>query len=207
MALHKLFGPRRQPLQSDAPSASQVLSQPPSLTVPESPTTSASRLASPETSSTGPFDIDKERQPPKSSQCEFPIQWDKITFQRKNMPTIRYRQPHKRTLNTKSKPSAIYKYGAQLTTDGENKFWLCKTCHLSGNHGGALFNSESTDGVMYHLKTAHRVKEFGAKGVPESPFAKARDAASGVVYTGSRRAILNDLPWQRWYSIFSHVRL
>jgi hypothetical protein len=58
------------------------------------------------------------------------------------MPSIRYRQPHKRAINSKSQPSAIYRHGAQLTTDGHNKYWLCKYCHIRGYHDAALFASE-----------------------------------------------------------------
>ena len=109
------------------------------------PTDGLSEKPSPSSSS-------QEREAPKASQCLFPIEWDKIRYDRKPMPSIRYRQPHKRTINSRSQPSSIYRHGAQLTTDGENKYWLCKYCHLSGHHHAALFASDSTTSVIYHLK-------------------------------------------------------
>src|SRR4051794_1105405 len=91
--------------------------------------TPESRLGTPSSVSTSTNNASTpthEREVPTPSQCNFPIQWDKIRYERKPLPSIRYRQPHKRTLNSKAQSSAIYKHGAQLTTNGDNKFWLCK---------------------------------------------------------------------------------
>jgi hypothetical protein len=135
-----------------------------------------------------------DRRPPSFLQCVFPIEWNKITFDRKTVPTIRYRIPHKRALNSRAKVSPIYKYGAQLTTDGSNKFWLCKYCHLKGAHDGALFASEATTSITYHLKTVHKLEEFGYKPpINSSPFEAAKGVASSESssYIGSRRLLFD----------------
>ncbi|RKK14012.1 hypothetical protein BFJ66_g18177 [Fusarium oxysporum f. sp. cepae] len=129
-----------------------------------------------------------------ASQCLFPIDWDKIRYDRKPVPSIRYRQPHKRVINSKSQPSAIYRHGAQLTTDGNNKYWLCKYCHISGRHDAALFASESTTSIIYHLKQQHRLEEFGYKATGSDPFSIAKRTASLTPYLGSRRVVFDDLP-------------
>ena len=112
------------------------------------------------------------------------------------MPSIRYRQPHKRTLNSKIQSSAIYKHGAQLTTDGDNKYWLCKYCHIGGHHDSALYSSESTTSIMYHLKTQHKLEEFGYKPVASNPFDIAKGVTSSIPYVGGRRLVFNDLQFK-----------
>ncbi|KAG6978212.1 putative MFS-type transporter [Fusarium oxysporum f. sp. conglutinans] len=143
-----------------------------------------------------PSRLSDERGAPDASQCPFPIDWDKIRYNRKPVPSIRYRQPHKRAINSKSQPSAIYRHGAQLTTDGNNKFWLCKYCHSSGHHDAALFASESTTSINYRLKQQHRLEEFGYKAVGSDPFSIAKRTASLTPYLGSRRAVFNDLKFK-----------
>ncbi|OBS20604.1 hypothetical protein FPOA_21196 [Fusarium poae] len=143
-----------------------------------------------------PSRLSDERGAPDASQCPFPIDWDKIRYNRKPVPSIRYRQPHKRAINSKSQPSAIYRHGAQLTTDGNNKFWLCKYCHSSGHHDAALFASESTTSINYHLKQQHRLEEFGYKAIGADPFSIAKRTASLTPYLGSRRAVFNDLKFK-----------
>jgi hypothetical protein len=54
-----------------------------------------------------PSKLSEERGAPDASQCLFPIEWDKIRYNRKPVPSIRYRQPHKRAINSKSQPSVI----------------------------------------------------------------------------------------------------
>jgi hypothetical protein len=136
----------------------------------------------------------------RASQCLFEISWDQIRFQRQKVPTIRYRQPHRRVINSKIKPSPIYAHGAQLTTTGEDKFWLCKYCHLKGAHDGALFNSESTGGVMYHLKTVHKLEEFGASKPASDPFSAAKGTTGRMTpYAGARRLPLNDFQFRKDY--------
>ncbi|OBS17263.1 hypothetical protein FPOA_26610 [Fusarium poae] len=120
-----------------------------------------------------PSRLSDERGAPDASQCPFPIDWDKIRYNRKPVPSIRYRQPHKRAINSKSQPLAIYRHGAQLTTDGNNKFWLCKYCHSSGHHDAALFATIGAD-----------------------PFSIAKRTASLTPYLGSRRAVFNDLKFK-----------
>lgn len=137
-----------------------------------------------------------ERGMPDASQCLFPINWDKIRYDRKPVPSIRYRQPHKRVINSKSQPSAIYRHGAQLTTDGNNKYWLCKYCYISGRHDAALFASESTTSIIYHLKQQHRLEEFGYKATGSDPFSIAKRTASLTPYLGSRRVVFNDLKFK-----------
>ena len=112
------------------------------------------------------------------------------------MPSIRYRQPHKRTLNSKAQSSAIYKHGAQLTTDGDNKFWLCKYCHISGQHDSALFSSGATTSIIYHLKHLHKLEEFGYKPVVSNPFDMAKGTTSFIPYLGSRRLVFNDFQFK-----------
>ncbi|RKK17338.1 hypothetical protein BFJ66_g17933, partial [Fusarium oxysporum f. sp. cepae] len=143
-----------------------------------------------------PSTLSDERGVPDASQCSFPIDWDKIRYNRKPVPSIRYRQPHKRAINSKSQPSAIYRHGAQLTTDGNNKFWLCKYCHISGHHDAALFASESTTSIIYHLKQQHRLEEFGYKATGSDPFSIAKRTTSLTPYLGSRRAVFNDLKFK-----------
>ncbi|OBS17246.1 hypothetical protein FPOA_26615 [Fusarium poae] len=125
-----------------------------------------------------PSRLSDERGAPDASQCPFPIDWDKIRYNRKPVPSIRYRQPHKRAINSKSQPLAIYRHGAQLTTDGNNKFWLCKYCHSSGHHDAALF------------------AKFGYKAIGADPFSIAKRTASLTPYLGSRRAVFNDLKFK-----------
>jgi hypothetical protein len=137
-----------------------------------------------------------ERVVPKSSQCLFPIDWDKISYERKPLPSIRYRQPHKRALNSKIQPSAIYNHGAQLTTDGDNKYWLCKYCHVSGHHNTALFASESTTSIIYHLKHQHKLEEFGYKAAVSNPFNIAKGTTNPTPYLGGRRLVFNDLQFK-----------
>jgi hypothetical protein len=150
-----------------------------------------------DSTSTHSIPADRQR-PPTSLQCVFPIEWNKITFDRKTVPTIRYRIPHKRSVNSKAKVSPIYKYGAQLTTDGNNKFWLCKFCHLRGAHNGALYASEATSSITYHLKTVHKLEEFGyvplARGNPFEAAKDVRSAASSEsssCYLGPRRLLFD----------------
>lgn len=112
------------------------------------------------------------------------------------MPSIRYRQPHKRTLNSKAQSSAIYKHGAQLTTDGDNKFWLCKYCHVRGQHDSALFNSGATTSIIYHLKHLHKLEEFGYKPVASNPFDTAKGTTSSIPCLGSRRLVFNDFQFK-----------
>jgi hypothetical protein len=168
----------------------------PSYTL-EIPTESSSEAPAPSTTdlveldSTSPDSIPVDRQPPKSLQCVFPIEWNKITFDRKAVPTIRYRIPHKRTLHSRAKISPIYKYGAQLTTNGNNKFWLCKFCHLNGDHDGALYSSEATSSISYHLKMIHKLEKFGyVPSAKSNPFEDAKGVRSAVPpessYFGSR---------------------
>lgn len=120
----------------------------------------------------------------------------KIRYERKPLPSIRYRQPHKRALNSKAQSSAIYKHGTQLTTNGDSKFWLCKYCHTSGQHDSALYNSEGTTSIMYHLKHQHKLQEFGYKPVASNPFNMARGVTSSIPYLGGRRLVFNDLQFQ-----------
>lgn len=137
-----------------------------------------------------------EREAPTSTQCSFSIEWDKIRYERKALPSIRYRQPHKRAINSRTQPSSIYKHGAQLTTDGENKFWLCKYCHLNGQHDSALFSSESTTSIIYHLKHQHRLEEFGYKPAISNPFNMAKGVTSSIPYLGGRRLVFNDFQFK-----------
>ncbi|KAM5354606.1 hypothetical protein ACJ41O_001253 [Fusarium nematophilum] len=143
-----------------------------------------------------PSTLSDERGVPDASQCPFPIDWDKIRYNRQPVPSIRYRQPHKRSINSKSQPSAIYRHGAQLTTDGNNKFWLCKYCRNGGHHDAALFASESTTSIIYHLKQQHRLEEFGYKAIGSDPFSIAKRTASLTPYLGSRRVVFNDLKFK-----------
>ena len=143
-----------------------------------------------------PSSSSQEREAPKASQCLFPIEWDKIRYDRKPVPSIRYRQPHKRTINSRAQPSSIYRHGAQLTTDGENKYWLCKYCHLSGHHNAALFASDSTTSVIYHLKHQHKLEEFGYQTARSDPFTIAKAATSATTYVGGRRLVFNDLQFK-----------
>ncbi|KAG6989632.1 putative AC transposase [Fusarium oxysporum f. sp. conglutinans] len=154
---------------------------------------SASTRTNDETSRSTPSD---ERGMSDASQCLFPIDWDKIRYDRKPVPSIRYRQPHKRVINSKSQPSAIYRHGAQLTTDGNNKYWLCKYCHISGRHDAALFASESTTSIIYHLKQQHRLEDFGYKATGSDPFSIAKRTASLTPYLGSRRVVFDDLKFK-----------
>ena len=140
--------------------------------------------------------IDDERQVPKSSQCHFAIKWDDIRHDGKSLPLIRYRQPHKRTLNSKLQPSAIYKHGAQLTTDGDNKYWLCKYCHVRGHHHTALFPSESTTSIIYHLRHQHKLEDFGYQTAVSNPFNMAKGATDLTSYLGGRRLVFNDLQFK-----------
>lgn len=140
--------------------------------------------------------IADERRLPKSSQCVFPIKWDSIRYDGKPLPSIRYRQPHKRTLNSKLQPSAIYKHGAQLTTDGDNKYWLCKYCHVRGYHHTALFSSESTTSIIYHLKHQHKLEEFGYQTAVSNPFNLAKGTTNLTSYLGGRRSVFNDLQFK-----------
>ncbi|KAF6518454.1 hypothetical protein HZS61_002532 [Fusarium oxysporum f. sp. conglutinans] len=140
--------------------------------------------------------IADERQIPTSSQCVFPINWDKIRYNGKPVPSIRYRQPHKRTLNSKLQPSAIYKHGAQLTTDGDNKYWLCKYCHIRGHHHTALFSSESTTSVIYHLKHQHKLEDFRYQAALSNPFSMAKGTTNPTSYLGGRRSVFNDLQFK-----------
>ena len=112
------------------------------------------------------------------------------------MPSIRYRQPHKRVINSKSQPSAIYRHGAQLTTDGDNKYWLCKYCHVNGHHDTALFASESTTSIIYHLKHHHKLEEFGYKVAGSNPFSISQGIAKPASYLGGRRLVFNDLKFK-----------
>lgn len=137
--------------------------------------------------------VSQEREAPKASQCDFPVEWDKIRYDGKPVPSIRYRQPHKRAINSKSQPSAVYRHGAQLTTDGDNKYWLCKYCHVSGHHNTALFAGESTTSIIYHLKHQHRLQEFGYKPAECNPFSMAKGATNLTSYLGGRRLVFNDL--------------
>ncbi|KAJ0127615.1 hypothetical protein HZ326_29283, partial [Fusarium oxysporum f. sp. albedinis] len=130
MSAHSFFRPHRRIRKSTPP---RTPSEPLGSTLPSTPTsvsTPTDILVLDDGASTPT--IADERQIPTSSQCVFPINWDKIRYDGKPVPSIRYRQPHKRTLNSKLQPSAIYKHGAQLTTDGDNKYWLCKYCHIRG---------------------------------------------------------------------------
>lgn len=140
-----------------------------------------------------PATVSHEREVPKASQCHFPVEWDKIRYDGKPVPSIRYRQPHKRTINSKSQPSAIYRHGAQLTADGDNKYWLCKYCHVSGHYNTALFASESTTSIIYHLKHQHRLEEFGYKAAECNTFSIAKGATNLISYLGGRRLVFNDL--------------
>ncbi|RYC78366.1 hypothetical protein BFJ63_vAg18757 [Fusarium oxysporum f. sp. narcissi] len=160
MSAHSFFRPHRRIRKSTPP---RTPSEPLGSTLPSTPTsvsTPTDILVLDDGASTPT--IADERQIPTSSQCVFPINWDKIRYNGKPVPSIRYRQPHKRTLNSKLQPSAIYKHGAQLTTDGDNKYWLCKYCHIRGHHHTALFSSESTTSVIYHLKHQHKLEDFGS---------------------------------------------
>ncbi|KAJ6437961.1 cyclase/dehydrase family protein [Purpureocillium lavendulum] len=143
-----------------------------------------------------PETISRERKVPKASQCLFPIEWDKIRYDRKPVPSIRYRQPHKRAINSRSQPSAIYRHGAQLTTDGDNKFWLCKYCHVSGHYDTALFASESTTSIIYHLKHQHKLEDFGYNAVGSDPFSIAKGILSPASYLGARRLAFNGLQFK-----------
>ncbi|EWY79570.1 hypothetical protein FOYG_17264 [Fusarium oxysporum NRRL 32931] len=49
-----------------------------------------------------PSTLSHEREMPKAAQCHFPIDWDNIRYDRKPVPSIRYRKPHKRAINSKS---------------------------------------------------------------------------------------------------------
>ncbi|KAM0664395.1 hypothetical protein ACQRIU_006977 [Beauveria bassiana] len=73
-----------------------------------------------------PSSSSQEREAPKASQCLFPIEWDKIRYDRKPMPSIRYRQPHKRTINSRSQPSSIYRHvptqASELGNEVRNSF-------------------------------------------------------------------------------------
>lgn len=126
----------------------------------------------------------------------FPIKWDSIRYDGKPLPSIRYRQPHKRTLNSKLQPSAIYRHGAQLTTDGDNKYWLCKYCHVCGHHHTALFSSESTTSIIYHLKHQHKLEEFGYQRAVSNPFNLAKGTTNLTSYLGGRRLVFNDLQFK-----------
>lgn len=137
-----------------------------------------------------------ERQAPGTSQCVFPIKWESIRYDGKPLPSIRYRQPHKRTLNSKLQPSAIYKHGAQLTTDGDNKYWLCKYCHIRGHHHNALFSSESTTSIIYHLKHQHKLEEFGYQSADSRTFNTVKGITDLSSYLGGRRLVFNDLQFK-----------
>ncbi|KAI8402127.1 hypothetical protein FOFC_17432 [Fusarium oxysporum] len=114
------------------------------------------------------------------------------------VPSIRYRQPHKRVINSKSQPSAICRHSAQLTTDGNNEYGLYKYCHISGRHDAALFASESTTttGIIYYLQQQHRLEEFGYKATGSDPFSIAKRTASLTPYLGSRRVVFDDLKFK-----------
>lgn len=90
----------------------------------------------------------------------------------------------------------IYKHGAQLTTDGDNKFWLCKYCHISGRHDSALYSSESTTSIIYHLKHQHKLEEFGYKAAASNPFDLAKGLTGSMEYFGGRRLAFNDLQFK-----------
>lgn len=190
MSSHSFFQPRGRSTRSSLP---KTPSEPPS-------STSESRLGTPSSVSTPTHEAStpttRERELPTSTQCTFHIEWDKIRYERKPLPLIRYRQPHKRTLNSKAQSSAIYKHGAQLTTDGDNKFWLCKYCHISGQHDSALFNSGATTSIIYHLKHLHKLEEFGYKRVASNPFDMAKGKTSSIPYLGSRRLVFNDFQFK-----------
>ncbi|KAM4056522.1 transposase-like protein [Hirsutella rhossiliensis] len=103
-------------------------------------------------------------------------------------------------MNSKAQPSIIYKHGAQLTTDGDNKYWLCKYCHVSGRHDTALFASESTTSIIYHLRHHHKLAEFGYKVAGSDPFSISQGATKAASYLGSRRMVFNDLQFRSHFA-------
>ncbi|KAJ0122866.1 hypothetical protein HZ326_31551 [Fusarium oxysporum f. sp. albedinis] len=106
MSAHSFFRPHRRIRKSTPP---RTPSEPLGSTLPSTPTsvsTPTDILVLDDGASTPT--IADERQIPTSSQCVFPINWDKIRYDGKPVPSIRYRQPHKRTLNSKLQPTAIY---------------------------------------------------------------------------------------------------
>ncbi|KJZ68356.1 hypothetical protein HIM_12251 [Hirsutella minnesotensis 3608] len=103
-------------------------------------------------------------------------------------------------MNSKAQPSTIYKHGAQLTTDGDNKYWLCKYCHVSGRHDTALFASESTTSIIYHLRHHHKLAEFGYKVAGADPFSITQGAAKAASYVGGRRLVFNDLQFRSHFA-------
>ncbi|KAG6999750.1 Transposon Tf2-6 polyprotein [Fusarium oxysporum f. sp. conglutinans] len=194
MSAHSFFRPHRRIRKPTPP---RTPSEPLGSTLPSTPTsvsTPTDILVLDDGASTPT--IADERQIPTSSQCVFPINWDKIRYNGKPVPSIRYRQPHKRTLNSKLQPSAIYKHGAQLTTDGDNKYWLCKYCHIRGHHHTALFSSESTTSVIYHLKHQHKLEDFGYQAALSNPFSMAKGTTNPTSYLGGRRSVFNDLQFK-----------
>lgn len=186
MSPHSFFQPRGSSIYSPLP---KTPSETPRFL-------SGNHAEIPSSGTSTPGSVTSERGVPTSTQCTFPIEWDKIRYDRKPLPSIRYRQPHKRALNTKTQSSMIYKHGAQLTTDGDNKFWLCKYCHISGRHDSALYSSESTTSIIYHLKHQHKLEEFGYKAAASNPFDLAKGLTGSMEYFGGRRLAFNDLQFK-----------
>ncbi|KAJ0126736.1 Ankyrin repeat domain-containing protein 50 [Fusarium oxysporum f. sp. albedinis] len=68
------------------------------------------------------------------------------------------------------------------STPSLNKYLLCKYHHISSHHDAALFASESTTGIICHLKQQHRMEKFGYKSTGPDPFSIAKRAASFTPY-------------------------
>ncbi|KAJ3454214.1 hypothetical protein MRS44_018108 [Fusarium solani] len=147
---------------------------------------------------------------PDASQCSFPIDWDKIRYNKKLVPSIRYRQPHKRAINSKSQPlqHRLEEFGYKAT--GSDPFSIAKrttslTLYLGSRR--AVFNDlkfkdDFTDWVIdlnltFRQATNQRTNEIFInyledidKILPRSPFTPSSWVKEKWVGDGGRRVWL-----------------
>lgn len=73
-------------------------------------------------------------------------------------------------------------------------------CYFKGAHDGALFNGESTGGVIYHLKAVHKPEEFGVSKPASDRFSAAKGMRGKMTPdAGARGLPLNDFQFRKDY--------
>lgn len=88
--------------------------------------------------------------------CIFDIRWDKLQHRDKLLVNPQYRLRHKRHIHYNSRPSGIYRHGADITAGGKN-YWVCKICHTQRRYAEGVYPSDSTTNARRHLKDFHRI--------------------------------------------------
>jgi hypothetical protein len=94
-----------------------------------------------------------------SHACTFDIQSNALKYRGKFLTEVEYRPRDKRALNTDSKISFVYQYGADIKAKDFDKLWLCKKCYQQQTSTSQIFDAKSTSSIKSHLKKIHGIME------------------------------------------------